>query len=88
MCLCVTEVGSLEGGITVVTRNLYTYYTQYFVVTLDTSKASGPDVISIHMLKSTATNVAPSLAKLFDMSIHNGCFPACWKQLVLSCSTS
>ena len=58
------------------------------IKTLDTPKASGPDGISIHMLKSIATNVAPSLAKLFNMSIRNSHFPACWKQLVLSCSNS
>ena len=27
----------------------------------------------------TATSIAPSLAKLFNISIKLGCFPTCWK---------
>ena len=50
-----------------------------YIQALDATKASGPDGISIKMLKYTATSVAPSLAKLFNISIKLGHFPTCWK---------
>ena len=31
------------------------------------------------MLKGTAFNIAPSLTKLFNISIRQGHFPECWK---------
>ena len=34
--------------------------------TLDTSKATGPDKISAHMLKATARSIAPSVTVLID----------------------
>ena len=40
-----------------------------YIQALDATKASGPDGISIKMLKYTATSIAPSLAKLFNISI-------------------
>ena len=49
--------------------------TESFLLTLDTSKATGPDNISAHMLKETATSIAPSLTKLFNLSISKGYFP-------------
>ena len=42
-------------------------------------KAAGPDRISALMLKETASVIAPSLSKLFNRSLSQGCFPACWK---------
>ena len=50
-----------------------------YIQELDITKASGPDRISNRMLKYTAANIAPSLTKLFNISIQNGKFPACWK---------
>ena len=47
---------------------------------LDVSKASGPDGISAHMLKSTALSIAPSLCVLFNTSISMGHFPEAWKR--------
>ena len=41
--------------------------TESFLLTLDTSKATGPDNISARMLKETATSIAPSLTKLFNL---------------------
>ena len=46
---------------------------------LDSSKANGPDGNSAQMLKGTAHNIAPSLTKLFNISISQGHFPECWK---------
>ena len=46
---------------------------------LDPSKANGPDGISAQMLKGTAHSIASSLTKLFNISIHQGRFPECWK---------
>ena len=45
--------------------------TESFLLTLDTSKA--------RMLKETATSIAPSLTKLFNLSISKGYFPRIWK---------
>ena len=50
------------------------------IQSLDASKASGPDGISIRMLKGTAASIAPSLTLLFNISIGNSCFPNCWKK--------
>ena len=46
---------------------------------LDVSKANGPDGISARMLKFTAHAIAPSLTRLFNISIRFGRFPTCWK---------
>ena len=48
-------------------------------MSLDPSKANGPDVISAQMLKGTAHSIASSLTKLFNISIRQGRFPECWK---------
>lgn len=45
---------------------------------LNTSKAAGLDGISARMLKETASAIAPSLTYLFNSSIYQGCFPACY----------
>ena len=50
------------------------------IQSLDVSKASGPDGISIRMLKGTAASIAPSLTMLFNISLRNSRFPNCWKQ--------
>ena len=49
------------------------------LLTLDTSKANGPDNISAKMLKSTATSIAPVLTKLLNLSITTGRIPGAWK---------
>ena len=49
------------------------------LTSLDTSKASGPDKISGRMLRSTANSIAPSVTKLFNLSIQDGTFPNIWK---------
>ena len=46
---------------------------------LDASKSTGPDEISVRMLKPVANSIAPSLADLFNLSISKGCFPKIWK---------
>ena len=40
---------------------------------LDTSKASGPDGMSVSMLKYVATAIPPSVTKLFNVSIRSSC---------------
>ena len=50
-----------------------------YIQALDANKTSGPDGISTRMLKNAALSIAPSLAKLFNISIQLGCFPTCWK---------
>ena len=49
------------------------------LLTLNTSKASGPDNISARMLKSTAVSIANSVTTLFNMSIKAGVIPNDWK---------
>ena len=46
---------------------------------LDDSKSSGPDGISVKMLKGTITSIVPSLTALFNLSLSKGIFPADWK---------
>jgi len=48
--------------------------TEEEVISLDTTKANGPDRISAKMLKETATSITPSLTKLFNISISSGKF--------------
>ena len=50
---------------------------------LDITKASGPDGISTRMLKYTAPNIAPSLTKLFNLSISTGNIPLAWKKSLI-----
>lgn len=49
------------------------------LLSLDASKASGPDGISARMLKHTANAIAPSITKLFNYSIACCQPPSCWK---------
>ena len=46
---------------------------------LDCFKACGPDKISAQMLKYIASSIAPSIARLFNHSIHCGKLPDQWK---------
>ena len=52
---------------------------QWLLDTLDTTKSNGPDGVSAQMLKATASSIAPSVTKLFNLSIQSGCFPVLWK---------
>ena len=49
------------------------------LLSLDVTKSSGPDGISARMLKATATSIASSLCRLFNLSVTTGHFPAAWK---------
>lgn len=46
---------------------------------LDTSKSTGPDGISVRLLKLTAPSVAGSLTTLFNHSLSNGSVLREWK---------
>ena len=50
---------------------------------LDVSKSSGPDGISARMLKYTAASIAPSICKIFNLSIRMGRLPEMWKLSLL-----
>ena len=52
----------------------------FFLTSLDTSKATGPDGISARMLKSTASSITPSVTTLLNLSPHIGCLPKEWKR--------
>ena len=47
---------------------------------LDPSKASGPDNIPGRLLKGTAREIAPSLCRLFNLSLSLGSVPSSWKR--------
>ena len=49
------------------------------VLSLDISKANGPDAVSVRMLKKTAHAIAPSVTALFNLSIQTGHIPCDWK---------
>ena len=49
------------------------------LLSLNPAKSTGLDGISATMFKSTACAIAPSLTKLFNMSISTGKFPTNWK---------
>ena len=46
---------------------------------LNTAKSSGPDGIPAIVIKSCASELAPVLIKLFQLSYHLGIFPSSWK---------
>ncbi len=52
----------------------------FFLSSLDTNKATGPDGISAQMLKATAGSIAPSVTKLLNLSLSTGCVPDEWKR--------
>ena len=49
------------------------------LATLDTSKASGPDLISPKMLKEASNALAYPLSKLFNLSLSTKIYPKAWK---------
>ena len=46
---------------------------------LDSSKATGPDGIPVVVLKRICPELAPILAKLFNLCLKEECFPESWK---------
>ena len=52
---------------------------EHMLKKLDCSKACGPDKISAQMLKYIASSIAPSIARLFNHSIHCAKLPDQWK---------
>jgi hypothetical protein len=52
---------------------------EVLIRTLDSTKANGPDEISIHLLKQTSTTVSGALSRLFNNSFEMGTVPLQWK---------
>ena len=46
---------------------------------LNTNKACGPDVITARMLRESASTIAPSLSRIFNISLKLGKLPSEWK---------
>ena len=46
---------------------------------LDPNKATGPDGVTVRILKETAEEIAPSLTELFNKSLRLGLLPNDWK---------
>ena len=51
---------------------------------INTSKATGPDLIPMHVLKEVASAIAAYLCFIFQQSINTESVPADWKQLQIS----
>ena len=49
------------------------------VISLDLSKASGPDCIPVVVLKNCEPELSYILAELFNKCLKEYCFPDCWK---------
>ena len=49
------------------------------ITNLDSSKASGPDCISVVVLKNCEPEISYILAELLNMCLKESCFPDCWK---------
>ena len=49
------------------------------VMSLDLSKASGPDCIPVVVLKNYEAELSYILAELFNKCLKESCFPECWK---------
>ena len=49
------------------------------IANLDSSKASGPDCISVVVLKNYEPEISYILAELLNMCLKESCFPNCWK---------
>ena len=49
------------------------------ITNLDSSKASRPDCIPVVVLKNCEPELSYILAKLFNKSLKESCFPDCWK---------
>ena len=49
------------------------------ILGLDPTKSTGPDGISVKMLKGTIDAIVPSLTRLFNLSLSTGTFPNSWK---------
>ncbi|CAB4027144.1 Hypothetical predicted protein [Paramuricea clavata] len=50
------------------------------ISSLPADKASGPDGISVRLLKECADEISPSLSALFNMSLSQGKVPQEWKE--------
>ena len=49
------------------------------IMSVDLSKASGPDCIPLVVLKNCEPELSCILAELFNKSFKESCFPDCWK---------
>ena len=52
---------------------------QWLMNRLDATKSNGPDGTSARILKAVASSIAPSLTKLFNLSVVSACFSTIWK---------
>ena len=50
------------------------------IINLDLSQASGPDCISMMVLKKCEPELSYILAELFNKCPKDSCFPDCWKK--------
>ena len=55
-------------------------YVEDVLKLLNTSKASGSDLISLRLLKEGSEFLSHQLARLFNLSLHTSYFPTVWKQ--------
>ena len=53
------------------------------IMSLDLSKASGPDCIPLVVLRNCEPELSYILAELFNKCVKKSCFPDCWKVLLV-----
>ena len=49
------------------------------ITSFESSKSSGPDYISVVVLKNSEPELLHILGELFNMCLKESCFPDCWK---------
>ena len=54
------------------------------LLNINTKKASGPDEIPNHILKSCAKELAPAIASIFQQSLDTGELPTDWQNANIS----
>ena len=54
------------------------------LLSLDPNKGCGPDNIPGFLLKNTAAEIAPSLCKIFNLSLSHGVVPVLWKRAIVT----
>ena len=60
-------------------KNITAKMTSRAIYVLDASKATGTDRIPVIVRKMCSPKLSPVLAKLYNKSLAESCFPSCWK---------
>ena len=80
-CLLKTFLGTLILMTQVSLHNIFVFskMVKKDITNLDFSKASGPDCITVVVLKNCEPELSYILVELFNKCLKESCFPDCWK---------